>query len=413
MRLLVLLWLVVAACGEAADGIGPLRVDSAQPGYGPLAGGTLITLRGGGFDANDRVLINGRESPLVHAIGSTKLELVVPPGTASGEAELVVFNRTSALTAHDIFRYSTAPEITSVSPDRIVANDTYITVHGTGFRDDDAGEPLLLVDGQLADFVTVQDDTTLTFFAPEGRAFSRPQLELTNARGKATLPRAFRYIPSTNPGLLLFTRFGSSFAVFYDLVTHAKIPIPWAPTAGLQLRSVVRDEAGDYWGIEANAVRLGRLDLEAQALVAPISTELMPATALIGAELYGIRRSDWALGKVDTSTGVFTPLTGTPLGCCGSLSLAYDGSTLWFTARTSDFQAVALNTYDLATNTIGTAKLLTGLSDVRIEDMFVRDETLFGVNHDGLLQIDPDSGAVTLLSSIVEGVRAVAPYDDD
>jgi hypothetical protein len=392
--------LVIVACGEA-PAVDELRIDGVVPDYAPLVGGTLITLSGAGFDAETRVLVDGRESPLVHALGTTHVELVVPPGARPGTAEIVVFERGGAAIARDMFHYSTPPLIANVSPADVVADSstTVVTVTGAGFAAEGAGEPTLVLDGERLEEVTVVDDATLTFTAPGGRAFSRPALQVTNLRGKATESRAFRYTPSVNPGLLAFTRWGSNFAVFYDLVTHATVPIPVVNPAAPRMRTAFRDEQGTYWGIDTGS-RMGRIDLETQTLVAASNVDRIPAIARAGAELYGIRRWDNAIGRLDRTTGQFTSLSQTPLSCCGSFAIAHDGTTLWVTARGSGFTTVTLSTFDPETGTTGTPLSLTGgPPGFRVEDMRFSGGDLYGTGLSSIVRIDPVTGVVTVLAT--------------
>lgn len=411
---IVIALVAITACGDAPPGPGPLHIAGAEPAYAPLVGGTLIRLHGTGFGGDTRVLIDGRESPLVRAIDTTTVELVVPPGAQPGEAEVVAFEDTGTSTARDIFRYSDGPVITSVSPDRIAGpTGGEVIVHGSGFLDEAAGEPTLILDGQAVMEVTVVDDTTLRFVAPAGQVFRRPDLELVNLRGRAQRASAFRYAPGDNGGLLMFTRWGTSFAMFYDPLTNARVAIPALP-GGTRLRSVFRDELGDYWGVDIGN-RLGRLDLETQTLVSPIAmNERVPATTLVDSALLGIRRSfPYAIGTIDRASGVFVAATTVSLQCCGSFAIAHDGTKLWFTQREANFQGVVLNTYDVATSTFGTPVTLTGgPAGFRVEEMRFYNGVLYAVGLSTLMRIDPSTGAVTQLTTpIAERFTALEPYE--
>jgi hypothetical protein len=413
----IILVLVTTACGEGPAGVAALRVDRAEPDHGPLVGGTLISLHGNGFGADTRVLIGGREAPLVRALGTTNVELVIPPGEQPGDTEVVAFDDNGARSIRGIFHYSDGPTITNVSPARVVGTSTQttITVTGTGFADEEAGEPTVLLDGELVFEVTIVNDTTLTFVAPQGRTFAQPDLELLNVRGRAQKVDAIRYTPSANPGLLMFARYGSSFAVFYDPIADTLLPIPAISSAQQRMRTVFRDELGEYWGIDTSQ-RIGRLDLETQSLIAPVAAERSAATTLIGTQLYGIRRSAAnQIGLVDRASGVFHSAIGPSLQCCGSFGIAHDGTTMWFTQRAPDFVGVVINSIDVATGTVGTPVTLTGgAPGFRIEELRFWNGSLYAITGSpDLVRIDPQTGVVTPVKTNPSPERLVGlvPYE--
>ena len=411
MRALLVV-LAIAACGN--DATTPREVARATPDYAPLGGGTVIVLEGAGFGPSDRVLVDGREAPLVHVIDDTRLELVVPPGEQPGDVELVVFGPTGTASSGELFHYSVAPTVTSVSPFDVASTsaDTVVTVTGTGFTGENAGEPIVLVDGQpLAGAITISD-TTLTFIAPAGIPFVHPSVEIINSRGRGALSRAFRYTPSASPGLLLFTRWGGSFAVFYDPVTQTSVPIPARASAG-RFRSVWRDADGNYWAMNL-ANEVGQLDLETQSLISPVFVPTrLPALTRVGTRVLGLARDGGAgrsFGEVDVTTGAFVPIGTTTLVCCGSFGIATDGTTVWITGL-SDFVTAMINTIDPVTGATGTPVTLTGASG-RIEELRYYNGVLYaGTTASQLVTIDPQTGAVTRLLSAPERFSAIEPYD--
>lgn len=409
-----LLAIVLLACGDAPPGPAALRVDRAEPPYAPLTGGTQITLHGAGFGANTRVLVDGRESSLVRAIGTTKLELIVPPGERSGDAEIVVFEDAGTVTASDLFHYSTGPHITGVSPAQVPGSTdgALITVTGSGFLDEGAGAPQLLLDGQLVTDITVLDDSTLVFTALAGRIFSRPDIELVNQRGATQQRDAFRYTPGDHAGLLAFGRFGANFAMFYDPLTNATVPIEALPTS-TRMRSVYRDEAGVYWGVDV-ANQIGRLDLESQTLIDPVQMfERIPSVMRIGNDVYGLRRNQpVTLGIIDTITGFVAQVPNISVPCCGSFGLGYDGTNVWIMHRSTDFTNVVLEKLDIATGaTSGTVTLTGAPPGFRFEELRIWNGAIYAAGS-GLVRIDPQTGGVTLLTP-VDGDRftALEPYE--
>lgn len=415
MRSALLLAFALAACSTEPSA-GRLEVERATPSYGPLVGGTVIALHGAGIRPSARVLIGGREAPLVRVIDDARLELVIPPGDQPGDAEVVVFDTSGSDSVRGIFRYSAPPSITDVSPDDVVAasTETVVTVTGHGFRDEGAGELHLLVGGQVVTDITIENDRTLTFVAPAGRPFARPELELINVRGRAVAPRAFRYTPGARPGLLLFPRWGASFAVFYDPVDRTTVAVPALSGSVPRLRSVVRDDEGEYWAMDIGN-RIGRLDLDTQTLseLVPTTTRI-PAMARVGDKIIGIARNlggGGRFGTLDLATGGFSVLGTTSLFCCGSYGIAADGTTVWFTAR-QDASTVYVNTLDPATGAVGTPVMLAGATGFRVEELRSWNGTLYATSALGtLVELDPATGAVTTLTSPAERYSALDTFE--
>jgi hypothetical protein len=392
MRALVVIALL-AACSD--DSAAP-RLAVATPDHGPLVGGTTIVLGGSGFvrGAPVRVLIGGREAPLALATADTTLEVVIPPGDRPGDAEIIVLADGATTTSAHLFHYSAPPVIDAVSPAEVVHDSTIttVTITGRGFRDEAAGDLEVLVDGNLATGVLVRSDTTLTFTAPPGTAFLEPDVQVLDLRGTATKPRGFRYRPGPRGGLLMFSRFGATFATFFDPVAATSLTIPRDGAPSASFTTVVMDPRGAYWAFDRNS-RWGRIDMRTQSLVAPIQTNLLiPTMVRMGTSYYAIERFTQRFGRFEPTTAVFTPIGAVP--CCGSYGLATDGTTLWFTARVSP--NVVINTIDPTTGTLGTPVTVTPTS--HIEELRWFGGVLYGTTSaQTLLAIDPATGATTVM----------------
>lgn len=393
-RALVLL--ALAACADPPDS-GPTLV-AATPDYGPLVGGTVIVLTGTHFGPSTRVLVGGREAPLAHATSTTSLNVVLPPGDEPGDAELIVLNENGSAIEPDLFAYSTPPTLDAFSPADVLwsSGETPMTLTGRGFLDEGAGEPSILVDGVLATDVVVSSDTSLTFIVPRGPAFVRPTVELANLRGIASKPRAFRYSAGPRPGLLMFTRFGGSFATFFDPVDGTSFAIPRLPTGNAAFTTVVTDDRGDLWAIDRSR-RFGRIDFRTQDLVDPVQIPpLVPAMVRIGTRHVAIDRLQRRIGIFDPIARTFSPLGTALIPCCGSFGIATDGTTVWFTSRTAGI--VNLNTVDLTTGAFGTPVPVALEPGLHFEELRYFRGLLYGTARDETLRaIDPVTGATTLL----------------
>ncbi len=389
-------WIVVlAACGSSADGI---RIDAVEPAYGPLAGGTRIVVTGDRFADGagpTRVLIGGREAPLANAIDDATLEVVIPPGEQPGDAELVVFNMHGTAVSSSVFHYAATPTIASITPTDVLYNtpSTTVTVTGSGFLDDGAGDPMVLVGGLPAQGITVTSDSELTFVVGAGRALDRPRVEVVNARGVAAKDRGFRYRPSMRSGLLLFTLSGQYFAVFFDPVDKSTVLVPRVGPF-IVLSSLVVDESGEYWGTDRSSGRLGRLDLGTQRFEQPIDFGArMPAMARIDGMQYGFDRWTLRFGKFGLD-GAFENVGETVAPCCGSYGMAYNGQTLYFASRSG------IATIDRETGALGTPVPFTGVPGLHVEDMRFFGGKLYAASRAGtIVEIDPVTGVATTILS--------------
>lgn len=414
MRRLVVV-VALAAC-DSPSAPAPMRLERAVPEYAPLRGGTQIELIGRGLGADDgdrpRVLVGGRESPLVVAVDDTTLQVVVPPGEQPGDTEVVVFDANGSTSATGILHYSTAPTIDAVSPAKVVYTSavTTMTVTGSGFRDEGAGTVTVLVDGQPATEVDIVDDTRLTFVVPPGPPLVQPSLEIVDERGHAAKPRAFRYVPSERPGLLLFPASGEVFALFYDPSDHSTIPLPWVAGAATRFTAVVRDEQGEFWAVD-RALRFGRIDMRAQRIAEPVQSQaLYPTMVQRGATTFAIERNTLAFGRVDLATSAFTRIGETDVPCCGSFGLAGDGNELYMTSRSGAAQIAPI---DPQTGAIGTqVPLVANTPFLHVEEMRFLGGTLYASSRDGaLVTIDPATGQVTVLPVSIGRFNAMEAFE--
>jgi IPT/TIG domain-containing protein len=395
---------VVAARVAAACGDGPAdapRIAGARPDYGPLVGGAMIAIAGAGFASRGepmRVLIGGREAPLATALDDSTLQVVIPSGDRPGDAELVVLTDRGNARATGVFHYSAPPAIAAIAPAEVLfsSSSTRIAITGSGFLDEGAGEVEVALDGQLATDVIVESDTQLSFTAPAGRAFAEPGLVIADGRGTATRARGLRYVPSMRGGLLLFPKFSSLFAIFFDPVDNSAVLIPWAGAPVTRFTAVVRDERGTYWGFDRGLL-FGRLDLGGQRLEAPIQIgRLATAAARVGSEYYALDRFALRFGRIDPLTGAFTTIGSSSIPCCGSYGLAWSGTALYLAARQGT--QITLNTIDPATGALGTPVAITAPPGFHVEDMRFFAGRLYATSRDSTLAvIDPVSGVATVL----------------
>lgn len=388
--------LVLAACSsEAAT---ELAIRGATPGYGPLSGGTRIVVAGTGFvvGASNRVFIDGTEAPLAAALDDTELAVVIPSGAQPGDAEIVVLNDHGNARATGVFRYSSPPTIATVAPANVAfGSASTVTVTGIGFADEGAGSAAVLVDGEPAMNVVASSDTTLTFTAPAGVMLARPDIVVINDRGIARRERAYRYTPAARGGLLLFPAWGGPFAIFFDPVDNSTVTVPQQPTNDVRFTTVVLDDRGDFLGFDRSR-RFGRIDMKSQRLAAPVQLQAgLSAITRVDDRYIAIDRFTQRFVTFDPAAGTISPFGNEWVPCCGSFGIAFDGATIYFTARSGGTPKITtLSTAGVT----GTPVTLTGGVGFHVEEMRFFDGKLYAASRDGtLVTIDPSTGGVTVL----------------
>ena len=404
-RTLLALAIALGACSADTP---HLRVDQATPPYGPLVGGTRVVLAGAGFTAPVRVLVGGREAPLVIVNGSATLDIVIPPGVRSGDADITVLAGSTTATATRAFHYATPPTIVSVAPANILfSTGGTATVTGTGFLDEGAGDVTILVDGSPATDVVVASDTSLTFTAPPGSPLVRPDVTVTDTRGTATGSRAFRYTPSLDGGLVLFSGWGTGlFATFFDPADGSIVYVPRVSPATPHFTAVVLEDTGDYIAFDRDS-RVGRVDMRTGAIDSPVTSSYqIPAMARVGGSYLAIDRNTRYVGTFDPTTATFVAFPGAALSCCGGYGIAADGNAVWVASASGGQQNIAQ--LDVASGTLGPPIAVTGIANLRVEDMRFFDHVLYATSVNSMLvTIDPTTGIATFVTSALGRASAM------
>nr|HEX4314041.1 IPT/TIG domain-containing protein [Kofleriaceae bacterium] len=400
---------VAAACGSPSTGVPPV-VSGAQPAFGPLAGGTIVELAGSGFLADaaapDHVVVGGTESPLASVIDDNTLQFVLPPSVIAGDAEIDVFNQNGTGSATGVFHYSSAPVITAITPGDVLfsSTTTTMTATGSGFQSEDAGTVTVLLNGTPAVDVEVQSDNQLTFTALPDHPLVTPTVVVSDARGSGALAPGFRYVPSTNPGLILFPNDGRTFFTFFDPVAQTTISVPLtAPNAsGLHFRAVVAQADKTFLAFRSDG-QFGVLDMSTQQITSPVTVaDRIPAATGLGGKVYGVSMSRSQLVTVDPVTGIATRLGTATLQCCG-VGLAANGSgQMFFVGETPQ---TTISKLDPATGALSGAVTLSPA--FHVADMRFLGGTLFAVAANQLITIDPGTGSAAVVSELPATVTAL------
>ncbi|MGA2455363.1 MAG: IPT/TIG domain-containing protein [Solirubrobacteraceae bacterium] len=113
--------------------IAPPKVSSISPTEGPVAGKTVIKVKGTGFRESSTVTVGGKAAKAVSVISETELTAKTPAGSV-GKDEVVVTDTYGSSTAGPDFTYLAAPVVTSISPTAgTTAGGTAVKIIGTGF----------------------------------------------------------------------------------------------------------------------------------------------------------------------------------------------------------------------------------------------------------------------------------------
>ena len=133
---LVLAMLLLAAPASRADGAP--SVSGVIPEYGPLTGGTEVTVSGSNFMGASTVwFVLGEQYVAATPFNVTdgSLDVYSPPGLAAGPVDVeVTANGTSAPNPDDQFTYDTIPTVTTMTPSAgPIGGGNPVTITGTGF----------------------------------------------------------------------------------------------------------------------------------------------------------------------------------------------------------------------------------------------------------------------------------------
>jgi ABC-type oligopeptide transport system substrate-binding subunit len=135
----------------------PPKLSSFSPASGPV--GTTVTVNGTHLDAVTGAKVNGVGvvDPLVH-VGTTKLQIVVPPGAATGKIALDDASDPAVESGSD---FKVTPKVTGFSPSSARYGDP-VEIDGSNFT----GATKVLFGSVVQPAFTVVDDTTIATTVP-------------------------------------------------------------------------------------------------------------------------------------------------------------------------------------------------------------------------------------------------------
>jgi len=192
--------------------IGPPGMTGISPTFGPIAGGTPVTIRGSNFRSGGpnaqtpgtmTVFFGAGAATNVVLQNATTLTALTPPGPAGFVDVRVLNGEGEVVTLPGGFRYqgSPPPTITNVSPNTgPQTGGTQIVIIGTGYQ---PGVTVIICGG--AAVVTSVTPTSIVAITPPC-ASGPTSITVTNPDGgSATVDDIFTYLPTSAPGITTVT----------------------------------------------------------------------------------------------------------------------------------------------------------------------------------------------------------------
>ncbi len=240
---------VTTAGGESVDNVqftyfALPTVATIAPAFGPIAGGTPVTLTGQDLTGATSVEFGGVPGTNVVVAPDGLSLTVTTPAHAEGSAAVVVRSPGGASTDDITFTYVAVPTATGLVPnDGRVAGGTSVTITGSGFVD---GQTTVTIGGSdvpAAD-VTVSSATSVTFLTP-AHAAGPVGVTVTTPGGGPTLPLltfTYREVPTvtsllpdsgpTSGGQTPVTVTGTGFVDGATTVTFNGVPATFVNVVG-------------------------------------------------------------------------------------------------------------------------------------------------------------------------------------
>lgn len=171
---------------------------SISPGYGPLTGGTTITINGAGFLANAIITVGGLDCRSVTVVSATKVTCITPASTA-GAKNVILTNpdgQTVTLTSGFFYRDGMGPSISAINPSwGPPSGNTTITITGAGF----SNNAVVTIGGVDCTSITVISAAKLTCVTPSG-SYGSKNVIVYNSDGQSnTLTNGFSYRDGMTP----------------------------------------------------------------------------------------------------------------------------------------------------------------------------------------------------------------------
>jgi hypothetical protein len=167
----------------------PVTVTEISPSYGPLTGGTTVTITGTGFVSGATVTIGSTKATNVTVVSATSITAITPAGT-TGVQNIVVTNTDNQYgTLLNGFTYE-AVTVSGISPSSgPTAGGTIVTITGTGF----ASDATVTFGGVAATVVTYVSTTSIKATTPAGTVGAADVVVTVKPNSSPPLTGGFTY----------------------------------------------------------------------------------------------------------------------------------------------------------------------------------------------------------------------------
>jgi hypothetical protein len=179
-----------SATSSADEFIYGLAVTGLTPTLGSPAGGTQVTITGGGFTGATAVHFGSTEASTFTVNSDTQITATSPAGTGVVDVTVTVATATSAKSSVDQFSY--APVVTEINPGNgLSAGGTQVTITGVNFT----GATAVYFGTTKATAVTVDNDGEIKATSPAGAGVVDVTVVTPGGTSAKSVADQFSYAP--------------------------------------------------------------------------------------------------------------------------------------------------------------------------------------------------------------------------
>jgi hypothetical protein len=184
----------IAVIADAFTYMPAPTLTDLSPLRGPLAGGTLVTLRGTNLSGTTAVTFDGWPATSMSVISAT-IVTCVTPSHGSGMVDVVISTPGGQALLAGAFKYLPAPKLTGITPSTgLTTGGAVVTLTGTDLIDAD-----VTIGGVPAVVMTGGDGTSLTFTLP-AHAAGTVDVVVSTVGGTDTLAGGITYQVAASDG---------------------------------------------------------------------------------------------------------------------------------------------------------------------------------------------------------------------
>ena len=172
-------------------------ITKVNPLTGPLKGGTIVTITGTNFVADDvagTTVTFGNDAGIVDAVSETEIIVRTPAKSVTGKVDIRATTANGAVTATDQFDYQNlaSPTVSDIDPPAgPMSGNTLVTITGTGFIEDDLKNTSVTFDGDEGR-VTEVTETSVKVHTPRHSA-GLVDVVVTTSADSITITDGFLY----------------------------------------------------------------------------------------------------------------------------------------------------------------------------------------------------------------------------